>query len=160
MTLRITTALIICMVSVGCSDNRSPAPNDTKIPVPPFQIKIMLSDAAAKKLRDAGESIKGAVYFDGDGTRKDHEDTAPFRAVVLGVYNFETTGAGGVSVSNAVISEEAFHRLSDSNYYYTVNVFSGRRAFKNNVLDCGDAEGQISNAVKSPIEITCDLIEK
>jgi hypothetical protein len=160
MTLRSATVLFICIIGAGCTDTRSPVTNETKMPVPPFQIRVTFSDAAAKKLRNAGESVKGVVIFDGDGTPKDREDTGGGRAVALGTYWFETTEAGVVSVTNAVISSEAFKRLSDADYYYTINVFSGRRVFKDNILDGGFAEGHISDAPKEPIQITCDLIDK
>jgi hypothetical protein len=161
MTLRIATVLFLCMAAAGCSAGQPQAPNEAKIPVPSFQIRLTLSDAAAKKLRDAGESIKGFVIFDGDGTPKTHEDsTGGGRAVGLGTYWFERTGAGVVSVTNAAISDEAFKRLSDTNYYYTINIFSGRRVFKDNILDGGYAGGHISDAVNAPLEIKCDLIEK
>ncbi len=156
----ITTVLLACTFCASCAANRSTTKSESTIPVPPFQIRVTLSDAAATKLRDAGEIIKGAVYFDGDGTPKYHEETAPFRAVILGVYQFETREAGIISISNAVISEEAFERLSDSNYYFTINVFSGRRAFKDNILDDGYAQGHIRDTINAPIEVFCDLIKK
>ena len=126
-------------------------------PVPPFQIRITLSEAAAKKLGDAGETIKGSVDFDGDGRSRPGEYTAPMRPVVLGFYEFEIDQPRVVSVDHATISEEAFKRLTDTDYYYTISVYSGRRAFKDNVLDGGYASGHISEAAKKPIEITCDL---
>jgi hypothetical protein len=160
--------LFVCLLCVGCgrpqsqatSDAKIPVLPDAKVPVPPFQIKISLTAAATAKLQSAGESIKGGVIFDGDGQSKPGEDTGAGRAVGLGDYSFERVGAGVISVTNALISKEAFQRLSDTNYYYTINVFSGRRVFTNNILDGGYAIGHISDAVKEPIQITCDLIFK
>lgn len=136
------------------------ATEDAKIPAPPLKINLALTDDAAKKLQDAGESIKCFVIFDGDGTPKPGEDTGGGRDVDLGVYCFERTGAGVIYVTNALISAEAFRRLSDTNYYYTINVFSGRRVFANNILDGGYALGRISDAVKAPIYIKCSLLEE
>lgn len=84
----------------------------------------------------------------------------PLRSVYLGVYSFQRAGACTVFVTNAVISAEAVQRLTNSDYYYTVNVASGRHVFADNILDGGFAAGHISDAVKAPIEIKCDLIEK
>lgn len=61
-------------------------------------------------------------------------------------------------MTNATISEEAFKRLTNTDYYFTVNVFSGRHAFTNNVLDDGYAAGHISDAIKSPVQIHCNLL--
>jgi hypothetical protein len=132
--------------------------NEIKIAVPAFQIQITLTENAAKKLSDAGEWIKGVVIFDGDGLKKNNEKTAPERDVPLGTYWFERNGAGVVSITNAAISEEAFTRLTNFDYYFTVNVVSGRRVFKDNILDGGYAEGHISDATNSPIQIKCDLL--
>jgi hypothetical protein len=132
--------------------------NEIKIAVPAIQIQITLTENAAKKLTDAGEWIKGFVIFDGDGIKKNNENTAPERDVPLGTYWFERNGAGVVSITNAAISEEAFKRLTNSDYYFTVNVFSARRVFKDNILDGGYAEGHISDVTMSPIQIKCDLL--
>ena len=138
--------------------NFYPPEKGPQLPVPRFQIRITLSEAAAKKLRDAHESIKGWVAFDGDGHSRPGEYTAPMRSVVLGFYEFEIDRPGVVSVDHATVSEEAFKRLTDTDYYYTINVSSGRHAFKDNVLDGGYAEGHINEATKNPITISCDLL--
>lgn len=126
--------------------------------VPAFQVRIVLSDAARKKIIETGEVIEGTVYFHGNGIRKRGEDTAPFRAVYLGSYHFKAAEDGLVFVQHASISKEAYERLSDHDFYYTVNVFSGRHVFKNNILNCSVPEEHVSVATKGPIEIRCDLI--
>jgi hypothetical protein len=136
------------------------ATNDAKISVPSFEINVALTDDAAKKLQDAGESIKGIVSFDGYGIPKPGENVGAGHGVDLGDYFFERTGAGVILVTNALISAEAFRRLSDTNYYYTINVFSGRRVFADNILDSGYAEGHISDVAKVPIYIKCSLLGK
>ena len=75
-----------------------------------------------------------------------------------GFMNFEKNGEGDLFVTNASISAEAFGRLTNSDYYFTINVFSGRRVFKDNILDGGYAAGHMSEALKSPIQIKCDLL--
>jgi hypothetical protein len=156
---RVAIVLCLAVFISACQKQRSFDPPDKgpQLSVPAFQISITLSEAAAQKLRDAHETIKGAVYFDGNGHSRPGEYTAPSRPVVLGSYDFEIDQPGVVSVDHATISEEAFKRLTDTDYYYTVNVYSGRRTFKDNVLDGGHAGGHISEATKKRIEINCDL---
>ena len=137
---------------------REPGTSEARMAVPAFQLQITLSQNAAKKLSDAGESIKGFVMFDGDGRKRNNEETAPERDVPLGSYEFERIGAGIVWVTNATVSEEAFGRLTNSDYYFTVNVVSGRRVFEDNILANGYACGRISEAIKSPVRIDCDLL--
>jgi hypothetical protein len=127
-----------------------------KVPVPPFDVEVQLTDRAQQSLDAAGETIIVAVYFDGDGTRKRGEDTAPFRDVFLGSHEVELLHPGRVHVTDAKISKEAVGRLSDPNYHFFINVYSGRRVFKDNVLDGGYADGRASdlNPAK-PIVVRC-----
>jgi hypothetical protein len=87
------------------------------------------------------------VIFDGDGIKMNNENTAPGRDVPLGVYWFEKNSGGVVFITNTTILEEAFRRLTKSDYYFTVNVFSGRHVFKDNILDGGYAAGHIRGAL-------------
>jgi hypothetical protein len=163
-------ALLLCTSSCG---RQSPAsapvspsdvlgphvPNGPTIPVPAFTIRIVLTQDAAEKLAGAGETIHGSIYFDGDGTPLPNVKTAPWRSAFLGWYEFEMSGPGEVTVSDAVISQEAYDRLSDTNYHFTINVSSGRRAFTDNVLDGGVAGGRLTNLDSNrPFEIKCGLL--
>ena len=163
--LRLAIGFCLLMIVTGCNRKAPLDPTASlcdlkglKLRVPVFTIRIVLSDAAAKRLRDSGESIKGFIDFDGDGIPKKNEYTAPNRPVVLGCYQFEITEAGDVSVTEAYISAEAVNRLTNPDYYITITVSSGRRAFKDNVLDGGFAEMHISQATRAPIQISCDLL--
>ena len=150
--------LLLCLVS--CSRQTGPsAPSGPTMPVPEFTISVSLSEAAAQKLSDAGETIRGAVYFDGDGTPLPNVKTAPHRDVILGSYEFELREPGELLVSDAAISQEAYGRLSDTNYHFSINVYSGRRAFRNNVLNGGYGDGRLSDLKpEKAIEIKCDLL--
>ena len=128
-------------------------------PVPAFSITFTLDDEARAQLSNAGETIKGAIYFDGDGTPVPGVKTAPHRDVFLGKYEFELEEPGTILIEDATISVEAYSRLSDRDYHYTINVFSGRRSFNNNVLDGGYAQGKHSNlGAEKSIDIACTLL--
>jgi hypothetical protein len=145
-------ALVIVMATLGACNSKSVA-------VPTFEIRISLTPAAKEKLAKAGESIKGTIFFDGDGTPLPNVETAPFRDVFLGEHTFELELSGPIRITDAVISRDAYSRLSDNNYYFTVNVYSGRRSFKSNVLNGGYAQGRLTDLRSGkPIEITCDLL--
>jgi hypothetical protein len=133
--------------------------SDEKIAVHPFLIDIHLTDLAANKLKKSGESIKGTVYFDGDGTPLPKGKSAPFRNVYLGKVEFETKGAGIVSINNAYISKKAHFRLTDKNYHFTINISSGRRVLKNNILSCRSPHGRLKDLEKNKvIKILCELL--
>ncbi len=151
-------SLLLCFVSCGRQSGSSVSLWPI-ILVPEFKIRVSLSEAAVQKLRDAGETIRGVVYFYGDGTPLPNVKTAPHRDVILGSYEFELREPGELRVSDAVISQEAYGRLSDTNYHFFINVYSGRRAFQDNVLNGGYADGRLGDLdSKTPIEIKCDLL--
>jgi len=146
---------LLGLICGACGAKRSTVVKESTMPVPTFQIRITLSEDAATELSDAEESIHGVVYF--GGTRAGTDARDPSSWVELGSYQFETMEAGIISVSDAVISEGAFQQLKDPNYIYTIYVFSGGRVFKRNVLGGGYMTGLIGEAVKAPIEISCNL---
>ena len=165
MTLRAPISLCVLMLITGCHKKASLNPDaefcgltGPKIRVPTFAIRISMSEEAAKRLTDAGETIKGLISFDGDGIPRKDEYTAPNRPIVLGCYQFEITKPGEISITNAYISAEESERLTDPDYYVGVSIFSGRRAFKDNVLSNGFAEMHISQTATGPIQINCDLL--
>jgi hypothetical protein len=132
---------------------------DEIIHVPEFVIEVSVSSEASTKLRESGESIKGSIFFDGTGTPLPGIKTAPFREVFLGKYDFELEKEGSVIIKNATISKEAYSRLKDKNYYYLINIYSGRRVFKNNILSGGYADGRLEDLQSGKkIEITCGLL--
>jgi hypothetical protein len=132
---------------------------ERKVSVPPFDVEVQLTEQARKKLDAAGETIIVAIDFDGDGRRRPGEHTAPFRAVFLGSHEVELRHAGRVRIGDARISREAIGRLSDPNYHFFINVYSGRRVFKDNVLNGGYADGRASdlNPAK-PVVVRCGLL--
>jgi hypothetical protein len=133
---------------------------DERIPVPEFVLEISLTDEADRKLEQAGESIKGTIYFDGDGSPLPDTKTAPFRDVFLGQHGFELEKAGTLTIKKASVSREAFSRLKDSNYHYVVNVYSGRRVFARNMLSGCHAYGRVDELKAGKrIEIRCGLLE-
>ena len=151
--------LIPLFILASCGRLTSPAaPSRPLMAVPEFAVRIFLSHAATEKLYNAGETIRGTIYFDGDGAPLASVKTAPHRNVILGSYAFELHQAGEIHVSDAMISKEAYARLSDTNYHFFINVYSGRHAFQNNVLSGGYAAGRLSDLdPEKPIEIKCNL---
>ena len=148
--------LILLIVSIFCMVG---CIGEEKVAVPKFVIEVALTEEASEKLKQSGESIKGTIFFDGNGTPLPGVKTAPFRDVFLGKYDFELGKEENITIENASISKEAFSRLKDKNYYYLVNIYSGRRVFKNNILNCGYADGRFQNLKSGKeIKIVCGLL--
>lgn len=155
---------VFLLLIVSCDlegQGRNFQKNDEQLDVPKFSIVIELTELAADKLKNAGESIEGVISFDGDGDSKG-VNNLPYRDVYLGEYEFEIKEPGIVEINNAKISKEAYVNLTEKDYYYNVNVYSGRHVFKNNLL-VGDrcyANGQLSDIKRNNvIRIFCELID-
>ena len=132
------------------------------ITVPEIVLNITITEAAAIKLSQSGESISGVFYFDGPGTPyPPNRKTAPFRSVFLGSYRFEVMQAGEFRFTDAVISKEAYNRLSDKNYYFTLNIVSSRKAFEDNLLRGGFAAGRVEDfKLDRPINVNLSLLSE
>jgi hypothetical protein len=129
---------------------------NANISVPPFDVEVQLTEQARQKLETAGETIIVAIYFDGDGRSRPGEHSAPFRDVFLGSHKVELRHVGKVRITDARISKDAFGRLSDPNYHFFINVYSGRRVFKDNVLNGGYAAGRASDLDPAkPVVVRC-----
>ncbi|WP_367872555.1 hypothetical protein [Luteolibacter sp. Populi] len=165
--MRIISSVLLFIAAgflVGCHSDapvtRLATKQGEQVPVPPFSIAITLDNEAREKLENAGESIKGWIVFDGDGTRLPGEKTAPHREVFLGTHDFELERSGTIRIKDATVSKEAYARLSDRNYHFTINVVSGRRSFGNNVLSGGFAMGKFEDlADGKPVRIYCSLLD-
>ena len=60
--------------------------------------------------------------------------------------------------SSTKISQRHWNQLADKDYYVTINTFSARKTFKNNLLDCRDPEKPISAFAGRTIGVHCRLI--
>ncbi|MGA2636099.1 MAG: hypothetical protein ABSF16_17860 [Terracidiphilus sp.] len=126
--------------------------------VPEFSISVNLSEEAKKRLLSMHESILVIAYFDGDPLPGQGEDNAPFRDVYLGSDQKLVDSTNVATFDSTKISQSHWDRLSDKNYFVTINVVSARMASKNNLLDCGVPEDHISTFAGKATEVHCKLI--
>jgi len=97
--------------------------------------------------------------FDGDPLPGQGTYNAPMRNVVLGSAE-RLADRNNVATFNGVrIPLLEWEKLSDKNYFVTINVYSARRAEDNNLLDCNDPMSQrIETFRGKSIEVSCWLI--
>ncbi len=97
--------------------------------------------------------------FDGDSLPGQGSYNAPNRDVVLGSAE-KLVGQDNSAVFNGVkIPLHDWKRLSDKNYYVTINTVSARLSDKNNLLDCTEPIDQrIETFRDKTIEVSCWLI--
>lgn len=159
LVLSLLTALVF-MILAPCSAVLSvagvPMFYDQTVQVPDFAVAVKLSKAAESRLRSLNESITVAAYFDGDGEPEPGVDTSPMRAVVLGNETEEVNDKNVAEFKGKKVFAKAWKRLSDKNYYVTINVFSARKAVANNILDCSVPIDRIENVKSRTWKFTVD----
>jgi hypothetical protein len=137
--------------------NHAP-PSDNTVAVPTFIISIKLSPMAEAKLHDLKETILVIAYFDGDPLPGQGHYNPPFRDVYLGEGERLVDPTNVATFADTKISQSAWNRLDDKNYFVTINVVSARKHSKNNLLDCGVPIARISEFKDKPTEVHCSLI--
>jgi hypothetical protein len=128
----------------------------------PFSVNVQLSEGAREKLTDSNETIIVAGYFTGhpkEGTETRYLDIKS-GDVVLGDVQQEIR-PGETAVFNQLnLNTDAVSRIDSQGPHVLINVFSGRRSSKNNLLDCVYYDGQLESLRGRTILIRCKLIEE
>ena len=161
--MRLIAIMLVCgAMLTTASSQRSKTPvddySDKAVAVPEFAIAIKLSPQAEQRLRDLHETIKVLAMFDGDPLPGQGHYNAPMRDVYLGSDEKFVDANNIAAFTNTKISQRNWNQLADKDYYLTINVFSARKTFRNNLLDCGVPEKRISTFAGRTIEVHCLLI--
>lgn len=104
--------------------------------IPEFEIEIQLSAKAESKTTKDNESIIVQAYFSGipkDTTTKEYKK---WRQIDIGNHKIELWGSRIAQFKNVKLPKKAIDKLCDSNFKVTINVFTGRHASNNNLLNC------------------------
>jgi hypothetical protein len=153
--------LLALLLASSCSRTQ-PAVQErtgTTVEVPQFAIAVQLSERAEKRLHSIGESVLVIAYFDGDALPGQGKYNPPNRDVFLG---FDQKMVGGDNVARfdrSKVPLSDWNRLSDKNYFVTINTVSARKAANDNLLDCDDPISRRIESFKgNTIEVRCRLI--
>ena len=109
--------------------------------VPSFEIQLNLSKKAEKKLKEENESIIIAVDFIGEPEIKIVE-TKKFEFydengdLTIGTKKVEFESERIVKFENCKVSKKLLELLKNKTYEARVNVFSGRKSSKDNIITC------------------------
>jgi hypothetical protein len=153
-------AIGCCATFAACSRSpRQPEPTGPTLDVPGFSIAVKLSPAAGNRLRNMGESIKVLAMFDGDALPGQGKYNAPMRDVYLGSAEKSVNDRNEVQFDDVKIPLREWNKLSDKNYFVTINTVSARKVARDNLLDCADPMSVKIEAMKGKTtEIPCWLI--
>jgi hypothetical protein len=161
-------------MSLGCSHPQTVARPDSEHPTvaknvdradaasSQFTVKVELSEAARKKLTDNSETIIVAGYFTGhprQGTEAQYLDIKS-GDVILGDVKQEVRPGETAIFKELNLNPDAIARIDSKGPHILINVFSGRRSSKNNLLDCGYYDGDFESVRGREILIRCQLIQE
>ena len=129
---------------------------------PGFDVAVKLSPKAKAELVAKGETVVVSVSFEGGpkpGTPKNYvgEDG---QVMGLGDRTVEVAPGATARFGKLQANKDALRWVqgAQGGLGVLVNVYSGRKASKDNVLDCGIYEGPLSTIADSVVPIDCKLI--
>lgn len=112
--------------------------------IPSFEIEIKLSNKAEEKLKKSKETIIVAAYFSGipkDTTLKEYVKTGEY---AIGSCEKELQNERIAKFEGIRFSRSLYDTLSAKSLVVLINVFSGRKSTKVNLLDCDILQDSIS----------------
>lgn len=110
--------------------------------IPSFEIQVELSEKAEKKLKEKKESIIVAAYF--SGIPKDTTKYMEDGEYAVGTHTMELTDSRTAKFEKIKISKQVYETLADKDIQVLINIYSGRRSSKMNLLNCDILQKPIS----------------
>jgi len=107
-----------------------------------FEIEIELSAKATKALKDKKESVIVTAYF--SGIPKDTSKYLSDGEYPVGSKSIELRNSKNAKFTSLKITKAAFESLADKDVAVLINIYSGRRSSKLNILDGGILQKKIS----------------
>jgi hypothetical protein len=119
-----------------------------QIEIPWFEVEVKLSEKAQQVLHERGETIIISVEFSGIPRPDSPYKPSPMGNIGLGVAQIELPEEGIAKFENLTVPKKKVDALVDPDYEVLVNVASGRRSDKNNLLWCSIVQDKISMVQK------------
>ena len=128
---------------------------------PQFSVDVQLSDAAREKLIDCKETIIVVGCFIGhpkESTEARFLDKAG--QVFLGEVRREIRHGEIAKFEQLNLNPDALAQTDSQGPIVFIDVFSGRRSSKDNLLDCEDYEGCFESVLGRTMVLHCQLIDE
>ena len=147
---------IVTLISAFAAFNVLFAVAETKLAPPPFSVTVTLSQKAAMKLQGSGETITIAAYYFGDPIKaKDQNGSGDYS---LGNEKVNLLGAGTAKLGNVSMGIKDLAKIKGHNASVNINIYSSRKVFADNLLQCEIFEDTVTVAAQKPITLPCKLI--
>ena len=154
----ITLILTILVADINYAVDISAHHQSKPIQVPPFDVTVSLSPDAVKKLTELKETVIVAAYFYGDSIPEAKSKADAFGEIHFGTSKMELPGAGVVRITPIDIDPTELKLIQGREVMVLINVFSGRRSLKENILKCGIFQDRVARAASEGVKINCTLL--
>lgn len=124
-----------------------------------FSVNLAFSERAKNTLSERKETVVVAGYVTGypkPGAPKQY--VSDMGEIALGQVRTEVPPGDVVSFNEIQLRPDALKQIDSQGPQLLINVFSGRRSSKDNLLDCGIYEGSLRAVQGRKIPISCKLI--
>lgn len=126
-----------------------------RVIVPEFKLEVNLSDEAVKSLQKNKESIIASLFFYGDIADENSlpEDVKKqlgpngLKLLATEIEKIDITRSNEFQITNLSFPKKLYDALSNKEIYVNINVFSGRRAFKDNILDMEFYDSKLNDII-------------
>lgn len=126
-----------------------------------FDLDVTLSAKASDRLRASKEGITVSARYYGNPTKRAQSHANEVGQIDLGGETLQLPGHAGLAhVSGTKIFGGRLAWIQGE-AMVNVNVYSSRRANKDNILDCDFIDAEVARVVKAqPVVLHCALIEE
>jgi hypothetical protein len=127
-----------------------------EVSLPPYEVAISLSDKAKSKLATSKEMVHVSAMYYGEAEEGFTGDE--MGEIQLGVEDVDIPGEASVKLGQLKMSKDDIAQVVGQKPSVLINVYSSRKVFEDNLLDCGIFQGLVEEAAQQPIAIACKLI--
>lgn len=133
----------------------APVPLDGVRIVPKYVVQLTLSPRAAEKLSTAGETVRVSASYYGTaapGVAAGDDGEIALANEVLDL----PSGVNAANLGGITIAESDIRKTAEGRPMLLINVYTSRKVFQDNLLNCGIYQGDA--ALAGQVEINCKLI--
>ncbi|SDO45277.1 YARHG domain-containing protein [Filomicrobium insigne] len=139
----------------GCRTSPSQvATNSLGAALPKYTVEITLSPKADERLRTSGETIRVWALYYGEaaaGVKGDEMGEVQLTSETVDIKPGEAAHLGGMRVAN-----EDLKKIVGQRPMLLINVYTSRKVFSDNILDCGIYQDEAAKA--GNVALSCKLI--
>lgn len=123
---------------------------------PKYVVKVSLTEKAARKLKASGETVHISAMYYGEASPGFKGDD--MGEIQLGTQDVDINGAGQATLGGIIFDSRKVAQIVGKSPQLLINVYTSRKIFENNLLDCDIFQDKVTIAARGPIAIACKLI--